>query len=174
MGNYFSNKEIVYASYNGDLKKVLHLIKEGININIKDSNGDTALIKASRRGYLEIVKELIKADANSDIQNTGGDNALILASINNYLEIVKELIKVGANTDLKNKYNCCALCCSLINNNYDISNLLLRDIKNFNKRCLKFKKRGIIFFYLFPFIKKSKKCLINKIPDDLIRLLLKF
>jgi len=133
--------DLISASHNGDLQRVLQLIKEGTNINIQDSYGYTALMEAS---YLDRS------------------------------EISTILIEAGANTDLINNNNNCALYYSLNNKNDKISNLLLKNIKNFNKKYLGFKNNGITFFYLLPFIKKSKKCPINKIPDDLIGLLLKF
>jgi len=166
--------DIINASRKGDLERVLQLIEEGTNVNIKDSYGSTALIHASFNGNLEIVNALIKAGANLNIKDFSGSTALIRVSCWNHLNVTKALIEAGANTEFINNYYKCALYYSLRYSNYEISNLLLKNIKNFNKEHLKFKNRGIIFFYLFPFIKKSKKCPINKIPDDLIGLLLKF
>ena len=74
------------------------LLAEGIDPNIQDNNGNTALILASYHGYIEIVRLLLTANANPNIQNNIGNTALILASMQGHTEIVRLLLDSnGAN-----------------------------------------------------------------------------
>jgi ankyrin repeat protein len=87
--------DIITATKENNLKKVIELIKKNININLTNKDGDTALMWASYYGYINIIKELIKAGANVNLQNKFGCTALIWASEKGYLEIVKKLIKAN-------------------------------------------------------------------------------
>jgi len=55
-----TDNKLFEAAKKGDAETVSKLIKAGINPNITDSDGDTALIWASIRGEKEVVE--IKAD----------------------------------------------------------------------------------------------------------------
>ena len=77
------------------------LIRGGANVDEKDDEGYTQLIKASERGDLELVKELIGYGAKINEKDDEGWTALLNASLNGHLEIVKELIKSGANVNEK-------------------------------------------------------------------------
>lgn len=92
---------IAAAERNLDVAK--ELLNQGVDVNIQDRFGFSALIRASYDGYLNIVKELLKhPDIDVNIQTTDGDTALIWASANGYLEIVIELLK-KPNIDLNFK-----------------------------------------------------------------------
>jgi len=97
------DKKLIYASENCNKEAVKFLIKAGANINAKDNNGITALMRASRYGEVEVVKLLIEAGADN------GYTALMEASDNNYVEVVKLLIENGANINVKDKFGNTAL-----------------------------------------------------------------
>lgn len=87
------------------------LIERGSDLDFKDKNGETALIRASLKGYGFIVERLIGAGANLDLQNEDGDTALIVASMGRMgrESIVQILIENGANLDLQNRRGYTAL-----------------------------------------------------------------
>ena len=62
-----NEENFLYASEIGDINKVKELLALGVNINIQNEEGETALIWATICGYIEIVRELIKAGANLNI-----------------------------------------------------------------------------------------------------------
>ena len=62
-----NEENFLQASKYGNIEKVKELLALGIDINIKDVEGWTALIWASYMGNTEIVRELIKAGANLNI-----------------------------------------------------------------------------------------------------------
>lgn len=50
--------DLIQACRNGDLEKVKELVKNGVDVNVKNFKGKTALHRAARYGYSEIVKYL--------------------------------------------------------------------------------------------------------------------
>jgi hypothetical protein len=115
------------ALQNDNLNVVKKLIENGVDINLKDGYGNTALILASQRGHLEVVKELIKNGADINLQSYIGYSALIYASSFNHLEIVKELIKNGADVDLFDSGEETALMHASQNGHPEVVNELLKN-----------------------------------------------
>ena len=87
------------AAHQGDLFKLRHLAMEGVDINIWDKNGYTALTYAAEQGHLEIVSYLLENGAwvepheDYDTYNT----PLMVAVQNGHFEVVKKLIESRAN-----------------------------------------------------------------------------
>jgi len=79
----------VIAVHENNLKMVDKLLQvQGVDVNLKDIDGDTALMVAAFKGYVEIVNRLLEADEinvniqtddNHYLDNEGGDTALIMA-----------------------------------------------------------------------------------------------
>ena len=82
-------KNIQLNHVNDDMKSFLHLsaetnsleavkwlIKKGLDLNLCDKKGDTALICAARSGSTQASKLLIEAGANCDIRNNKGRIAI--------------------------------------------------------------------------------------------------
>jgi uncharacterized protein len=80
------------------------LLSKGVDLNIKDLNGDTVIMKICK---LNIVEKLVKYGAEIDAQNNAGETALMHAvkCINN-VELIDFLINLGADPTIKdNKGN---------------------------------------------------------------------
>jgi len=79
----------VIAVHENNLKMVDKLLQvQGVDVNLKDFDGDTALMVAAFKGYVEIVNRLLEADeinvnlqtdVNHYLDNKGGNTALIMA-----------------------------------------------------------------------------------------------
>ncbi|XP_074605635.1 uncharacterized protein LOC141858706 [Brevipalpus obovatus] len=84
---------LVHACRVGNIKLVDRLLGAGADRDMRDSQGNTALILASQNGHLEIVKRLLCSGANFAAVNNQGANALRHARIGNSLEIKITLTK---------------------------------------------------------------------------------
>src|SRR5262245_51306230 len=87
------------AADNGDTAKVMEGVNQGIDVNVKDEHGQTALMLAADQGHVDTVNFLSEYGASLDLQNKLGATALMLASFNGHLEVVIELLKAGANVN---------------------------------------------------------------------------
>lgn len=109
--NHTDNKLLLDSAKAGEIEMVKALIDVGVNINMKDKLGYSALQLASKMGHLEIVKALLKAGANPNIQNTWQwdrwsnprlYSPLHLAILHNRSsEIVQSLIDFGADINAR-------------------------------------------------------------------------
>ena len=117
------------------------ILKKGININQKDSNGITVLMKASECGRTAIVEVLLKEGAKIDEKDNEGRTALMWAALIGNEDIVDMLIAKGANqADLQSittnkekmigELMCAAECGHLETVEYLIENNVDMDAKN--------------------------------------------
>lgn len=83
------------AAKEGSTDKVKALLAQGADVNAKDKDGFTALIRAAGNGHTETVKALLAADANVNVK-TKGITALKIAKLYGHEEIVLMLKKAGA------------------------------------------------------------------------------
>ena len=96
--------ENVYSrDYNPDYVLLKWLIEKGVDINEKDNNGFTTLIKAVNFNKNKLVSYLVSNGANLDeVYKTNVDaekTALIVAIIKGNIEIVQTLINAGASIE---------------------------------------------------------------------------
>lgn len=94
---------VIYsATKEGDLAKLRSLIKNGLNINNKDVNGNTPLHYAAVSGHINIVRLLLESGAIHNIENKQGKTPLQLtedSTIKNLLESVAKLFTAVKATD---------------------------------------------------------------------------
>uniref|UniRef100_A0A3B4AEK7 ZU5 domain-containing protein n=1 Tax=Periophthalmus magnuspinnatus TaxID=409849 RepID=A0A3B4AEK7_9GOBI len=88
------------AARSGNLDKALDHIKNGIDINIANQKGNTALHIAALAGQEKVVAELVHYGANVNAQSHKGFSPLYMAAQENHLEVVKFLLENGANQSL--------------------------------------------------------------------------
>jgi len=92
---------LMSAARYGKLDMVKLLLVRGANVNVKNSDGTTALKLASGGGYTEIVKLLLDRGANVNACDEGNRTALHLATLENHADIVKILIEKNADLSIK-------------------------------------------------------------------------
>jgi tRNA A-37 threonylcarbamoyl transferase component Bud32 len=95
--------ELFEAAEKGRLVKVQELLRAGIDVNAKDQQGQTALIKAAAKGHAPVVRELLawnvvgivisgrKKVAIND-QDNKGQTALMMAAENGHADVVQALL----------------------------------------------------------------------------------
>ncbi|CAF0790019.1 unnamed protein product [Adineta steineri] len=88
---------------NGDLDGVKRNIVNGINLETRDEDQQTALILAARCNYVECVKALLEANADVNAEDVDNWTALLNGCHNGNLEIVRALLERDA---LIEHYDC--------------------------------------------------------------------
>jgi len=103
------NKSLLRSVEEGDIQAVQRALKNGANVNAKNSEGEleglTALMIASFKGHTEVAELLITRGAhiNTRISESNefaeGTTTLMLATIMGRVHIVKLLLESGANVN---------------------------------------------------------------------------
>lgn len=68
----------------------------GLDVNVRDENGNTPLIEAARAGHDEVVQALLVGGADAKVKNRQGKTALMYASEGGHTETTRLLRQAGA------------------------------------------------------------------------------
>ncbi len=85
------------AALNGDLEGIRSMLRLGMDVNITEEEGRTALMFAGYNGHTEIVKLLIDRGAVVDSRDLADRTALLYAATGPFPETVKVLLEKKAN-----------------------------------------------------------------------------
>ena len=77
-GGIFYGTALQDAIYYGHLGIASYLLQKGSLVNVRNSEGDTALHIAARNGYLDMVEQLIARGASKNMPNGDGKTAYSL------------------------------------------------------------------------------------------------
>ena len=87
---------LMFASKNGDLKKVRLMLDNGADVNAVNSTGWTPLMVACFNGHIEIIKLLVKNKASVNTRNNNGTTALHFAALSENKEAIDLLVTARA------------------------------------------------------------------------------
>lgn len=124
---------MIGAASDGDKKAIQALLKEGIDVNVRDWDDLTALIPAASEGHLDIIKLLIKEKIDVNAKDKDGITALMEASIMGHTKIVDFLLTNGANVEAAASSEVTALWLAASEGRADVMKILLKkgaDAKN--------------------------------------------
>jgi ankyrin repeat protein len=94
--------DLVVAAEMNDPRVVLALLLKGVDPNLTDSRGRTALFTAVREGSQKALESLLAApQLEVDALNADGETPLMLAAIRGSLPAAKALVKRGAAVNRK-------------------------------------------------------------------------
>ena len=147
-------KEGIYeAAYCGEIEKLKLYIKEGVNLNEKDYDGDLPLNLAASYNQFAAVKLLLKNGANANGRSGYSRTALMNADS---LDIIGLLFKYGADISLKDQAGNNALLLASIRANSPKAKILLKngmDINSINNLG----QTPIIKAILYEYTSEQKK-----------------
>jgi ankyrin repeat protein len=91
---------LLEAAERGQVSRLQEIFKEGkVNLNDKDDEGNTALMKAAGKGHITVVKLLIVQGVELDEHNEEGATALMMAAANGHVSVIKTLLYPGEAAD---------------------------------------------------------------------------
>ena len=104
-------KEFLVAAFNGNLGRMMNLLKGGVSLNVAgsgDMRGRTALHLAALKGHLHVMKYLLDKDGiQINKKNMSGNTALHFAVKSGNAEAVEMLLKhPGVKPEETNKVSC--------------------------------------------------------------------
>ena len=103
-----NNENSLYTfARSGDITAVVTLLELGVEakseaLEIRDSNGDTLLLKAVKASNIDSVIRLIQHGADINAVDTQGENALYSALRSSSINCVKVLVSAGIDLEVKN------------------------------------------------------------------------
>jgi ankyrin repeat protein len=114
------------AAQNGNLEISKFLIEKGVEYDVEDVQGFTALLHASTQGMEEIVDFLLEKNVEVNVEGGHGRTALNRAIEYGHTNIAKKLINAGAflNGDLRT-YGRIPLTMAVLKNNEEIFRILI-------------------------------------------------
>lgn len=113
------NNALIIASKVGCIQIVNFIMDTyDIDINSRNINLNSALMKASKHGHGEIIKSLISKNAETELTNKDGSTALLIACKQGHLKIVQLLLGLNANIECHNKEGITPVIASCKSNNY--------------------------------------------------------
>lgn len=124
---------MIGAANDGDKKAIQALLKEGIDVNVRDWDDLTALIPAASSGHMEICKLLIKEKIDVNAKDKDGITALMEASIMGHTKIVEFLLSNEANVESPASSEVTALWLAASEGRAEVMRILLKngaDAKN--------------------------------------------
>jgi hypothetical protein len=99
----------LYRCERGNLRAITLLCEYSADVEIKDNEGNTALLTACAAGKFECVKFLLQSAAELEAVNQQGDTALHLAAWKGAYECVEILLEYGIDPFAKNHFGQTAL-----------------------------------------------------------------
>jgi ankyrin repeat protein len=109
-------------------------LKAGMNINVRDKDGNTALMLASMVGDPQIVNLLIGKGADINARSAAGYTALMYVSSKGDTAMAKLLIKKGTDVNIRNNDGDTALMLASLNGNLEAAKLLVESGADVNIR----------------------------------------
>jgi len=105
---------------------VEYLLEQNIEVDSRDSHGNTALIYASKNGDVDLIELLIHYGASLDLKGQYGNTALYEASAYGHLNCVQTLFESGANMNISNMRNLFPLGVARMNGRLNVEEYLKR------------------------------------------------
>ncbi|MCS3432661.1 ankyrin repeat domain-containing protein [Klebsiella sp. BIGb0407] len=97
-------QDFLTAAEQGQLEKLKECLDNGVDINVTNRQGRTAIINASLNKHYESVSFLINAGADIDKQDQTCFNPFLLSCLNNDLTLLRLVLPANPNLDLLTRF----------------------------------------------------------------------
>ncbi|HNP34820.1 MAG TPA: ankyrin repeat domain-containing protein [Woeseiaceae bacterium] len=101
--NGIGDESLITAIKNERSAEVADLLRRGIDLNVQDELGATALAWAVVRGHSDVVEQLVRSGADPNLTNVMGVGPLTLALESDSVKIVRLLLENGASANARSK-----------------------------------------------------------------------
>ena len=103
------DKRLIRAAKDNDMDQVVELLDQGLDPNLQDRDGWTALIYTSTGGNLEMLQALLDHGADPNLQTRNGWTGLMHAADYSNFDVMEKLLEHGADPNLQNNNGWTAL-----------------------------------------------------------------
>ncbi len=121
------NEDMLQGASEGNFALVKRSLENRAEVDIKNEEGETALILAAWYGSPEIVSLLLENGANVNAQDKDGYTAIAKAAslgVGRHYEITEILIQASANVNIKTKEGKSPFLLAILNGHTDLGNVL--------------------------------------------------
>lgn len=87
------------AIENNDIIAVEHVLRDGANIEARETNGTTPLMKAAEHGSVPQVSLLLESGADVSTEDEQSETALIYAARGGWVHVVNLLVRLAGTKD---------------------------------------------------------------------------
>ena len=115
---------ILKAVKNNDIITTRELIKQGANVETRDTEGKTLLLIATHHNHIEIAEILVAAGANVNAQDAIKDSPFLYAGATGKITLVRLYLDHGADFTVFNRYGGTALIPAAERGHTDVVRLL--------------------------------------------------
>ena len=128
--SYYKNQSILMLCIKYDMKKEAGLlIKSGVDLNIRDNDGRTALQLAIIWGKYDMAEMLIKNGAKVDNQDEKGRTATYYATKIENVELLDLLVKNGADVDIQDEFGISPVVMAIADKKHKVLDCLIENSK---------------------------------------------
>lgn len=133
------NQERIFSAIRtNDLERIRSLIKGGVNLDIVDSNHQSALIVALQAKHLEMSRMLLPQSTRLDTPDSNNARPIHLATRNGYTGIVLDLIRKNVDINAMDHIGNTALIIATRHEYKNIMNLLINNDADYSIKNKKF------------------------------------
>lgn len=101
--------KLIQAAEVGDITAIKQFLKEGADINGRDTRGRTPVMAATHSNQVAVVKALVLAGADINLRDHQLDNPFLYAGAEGLMDILRLAIEAKADTKLTNRFGGTAL-----------------------------------------------------------------
>ena len=127
------------ASFEGHLQVVRHLLRHGVDVNVRDTENSTSLVFASWQGHCDVVQCLLDHDADLELRDKWQNSPLTWAAYYGHVDVVRLLLEHNADVNSQDQDGYTPLHDTMRNDRFiadrsQIVRLLLKNGANANAR----------------------------------------